>query len=250
MEKIFKALADSSRREILDIVKNKPGITINEITEHFEFSRFAVMKHIKILEDADLIVPQKEGKFKKLYLNAVPIQMISDRWISQFSKLWAKNLTSLKYKLEEETKMSEQELKHVFVTYIKTTKEKLWEAITKGELTNKYFYDTSVKSDFTVGSKIEYWGVNKEGKEYTPVYGEILEIIPNEKLIHTFTHKENQDSPSRVEYQLEEVDGNIKLTLIHDKFGDDIESYNSVQQGWPYILSGLKTYLETNTTLK
>ncbi len=248
MEKIFKALADSSRREILDIVKNSPGITINEITEYFEFSRFAVMKHMKILEEANLIVPRKEGKFKKLYINAVPIQMISDRWISKFSIKWAKSLTSLKYKLEEESQMSQQELKHVFVTYIKTTKEKLWQALTDGEITPKYFFGTTIKSDFTPGSSLEFHGI-KDDKHYVPVAGEVLEVIPQKKLVHTFAQYDNDDKPSRVTYEIEEVNGNVKFTVIHDQFEEINTTYNSVQEGWPYILSGLKTYLETNTTL-
>ena len=93
MDKIFKALSDPSRREILDIVKNRQGITVNEITEHFDFTRFAVMKHLKILEEAGLIVPRKEGKYKKLFINVMPIQTIYDRWISNYSELWAKKLS-------------------------------------------------------------------------------------------------------------------------------------------------------------
>ncbi|NIV11000.1 MAG: helix-turn-helix domain-containing protein, partial [Aliifodinibius sp.] len=136
MDKIFRALSDPSRRKILDIVKNNPGINVNDITEFFDFSRYAVMKHLKILEDTELIISQRSGKFKKLYINVMPIQLIYDRWISQYSEMWAKNLSSLKHSLEQEDfTMSQTNPRHVFVVYIKSTKEKVWEALTNPEKT-------------------------------------------------------------------------------------------------------------------
>lgn len=251
MDKIFKALADPSRREILDIVKNRPGITVNEITEHFNFTRFAMMKHLKILEEVELIVPRKEGKFKKLYINVMPIQMVYDRWISRYSAIWAKNLSSFKYKLEqEEVSMTEQNLKHVFVTYIKSSRTKVWQALTSGELTKNYYYGSVLKSDLKVGSKIEYILKDEAGKESVAVSGEILEIIPDKKLCHSFQFPDYKDPLSRVTYELEDVDNMVKLTVTHDQFAEESETYNSVVEGWPLILSGLKTYLETGNTLK
>jgi len=251
MDRIFKALSDPSRREILDIVKNKTGITINEITEHFDFSRFAVMKHLKILEEVELIVPRRKGKFKKLYMNVMPIQLIYDRWISKYSAIWAQSLSSLKLKLEQkEVGMSEQNLKHVFITYIKASKEKIWDALTNGELTRHYYYDSVLRTDLKVGSKIEYVIKDETGKERIAVTGEILELEPNSRLSHSFLFPQNRDPLSRVTFELEEVDNLVKLTVIHDQFEKETETYRSVSQGWPLILSGLKTYLETGKTLK
>lgn len=102
MERVFRALADESRRRILDIVKAQEGITVNGVAGHFDFSRFAVMKHLHVLEEASLLKFEKDGREKKIYLNAVPIQMIYDRWLSQYSRHWAKGLTRLKYELEGE----------------------------------------------------------------------------------------------------------------------------------------------------
>lgn len=101
MDKIFKALADKNRRKILDIVTDNSGINVNELSEHFEFSRFAVMKHIKILEDVELIVSVKNGKNKNLYINVMPLHTIYDRWISKYEAKWAKNISDFKTKLEE-----------------------------------------------------------------------------------------------------------------------------------------------------
>jgi uncharacterized protein YndB with AHSA1/START domain/DNA-binding transcriptional ArsR family regulator len=249
MDKIFKALSDKSRRQILDLVKNKPGINVNDLTEHFEFSRFAVMKHIKIMENADLIVSKKSGKNKLLYLNAMPIQYMYDRWISKFSKEWASSLAELKYTLEKEGEKMENDLKHIFVTYIKTTKEKLWEALTKGELTKKYYYNTEINSDLKPGSKIIYTRKNEKGDVEIPIKGKILEIEPMKKLVHTFS-LQNDDKPSKVTYEIEEANDSIKLTLTHDGFDEKTVTYNSVVEGWPLIFSALKTYLETGNILK
>lgn len=101
LDDVFKALADPSRRKILDIVRTRPGITVQALSECFEFSRYATMKHLRILEHAKLILGKKEWKEKRLYLNAVPIQMIHDRWISKYAGAWAASLTSLKKNIEE-----------------------------------------------------------------------------------------------------------------------------------------------------
>jgi DNA-binding transcriptional ArsR family regulator len=102
MDEVFKALADRNRRKMLDMVRDNPGMNVNELAEHFEFSRYAVMKHLKILEAAKLLLPKREWKEKKLYLNAIPIREIHDRWISKYSGEWASRLTKLKNDLEKE----------------------------------------------------------------------------------------------------------------------------------------------------
>jgi uncharacterized protein YndB with AHSA1/START domain len=248
MEKIFKALGEKGRRQILDLVKENPGININELTNYFEFSRFAVMKHIKILENADLIVSKKSGKEKLLYINAMPIQYIYDRWISKFSREWTSSLAELKYSLEEEGKKMEDELKHIFVTYIKTTKEQLWNALTNGEITKKYYYNTELKSDLKVGSDIQYIRKDEKGNDIASVKGKIVEVVPMKKLVHTFEFQ-NDDKPSKTTFEIEDAEGSVKLTVTHDGFEEKTETYNMVVEGWPLILSGLKTYLETGNTL-
>jgi len=249
MDKIFKALSDKNRRQILDLVKKKPGINVNELTEYFEFSRFAVMKHLKIMVEAELIVPQKSGKNKLLYINPMPIQYIYDRWISKFSQVWASSLSQLKYSLEEEGEKVENNLKHIFVTYIKTDVKKVWKALTSGELTKKYYHGSEMRSALTLGSSIDFIVLDEDGKEVSAVKGKILEVIPNKKLSHTFEFHSNEDKPTRVTFELEEVEGMVKLTLTHDEFEGETETYKSVFEGWSYILSGLKTYLETGNTL-
>ena len=97
---VFHALASSARRRILDILREHPGANVNEVCAFFDTSRIAVMKHLRVLEDAGLVISKRDGRSRRLYFNAVPIQMIYDRWTSEYSALWARRLTDLKYRVE------------------------------------------------------------------------------------------------------------------------------------------------------
>jgi predicted transcriptional regulator len=100
MDNVFEALAHPVRRQILDIVKERPGCSVHDVCDFFEISRIAVMKHLRCLERADLLVSQKQGRTRQLYFNAVPIQIIYDRWTTAYSALWASGLTRIKYRVE------------------------------------------------------------------------------------------------------------------------------------------------------
>ncbi len=100
MDTIFQALAHRSRRHMLDLVKEHPGVPVGKLAAEFDVSRIAVMKHLRVLEHADLVVSEKDGRSRRLYFNPVPIQMIHDRWMSEFSAYWSGNLTRIKYRAE------------------------------------------------------------------------------------------------------------------------------------------------------
>ncbi len=102
MDKLFQALASAARRRILDIVRDRPGASVLEVSKHFDVSRIAIMKHLKVLEDAGLIVSEKQGRTRHLYFNVVPIQMIHERWTTDYSALWAGALTDFKHKIEQQ----------------------------------------------------------------------------------------------------------------------------------------------------
>ena len=104
MDAVFHALAHAGRRKILDILKDQAGANVSTVCGYFDMSRIAVMKHLRILEEASLVTSVKEGRTRRLYFNAVPIQMIHDRWSSEYSALWAGRLTRLKYKVEAQGK--------------------------------------------------------------------------------------------------------------------------------------------------
>ena len=237
---------------MLDLVKEKPGMTVSELASHFTFTRYAVLKHLRVLEDADLIVRRRNGKTKELYINAIPIQAIYDRWISQYSARWASRLTALKYALEkEETMVTETKLQQVYVLYIRTTPDKLWDALVKPELTRQYFHGTEVRSDFKEGSQLDYFTENESGETVSALTGKILEVIPGSKLVHTFSFPPSGDTPSRTSYEIEPVAGSaiVKLTVTHDGFEGETETYKGTSGGWPILLNSLKSLLETGEPL-
>ena len=246
-DKVFRALADPSRRRMLDLVKATPGITVSALAEAFDFTRYAVMKHLKVLEDAEVIVPRRNGKTKELYLNAIPIQTIYDRWISQYSARWASGLNTLKYQLEEE-ELPMANPQQLYVLYIRTSADKLWQALTDPVMTKQYFHNTEIISDFEIGAAINYMTDGEGGQKNTAVTGKILEVEPTKKLVYTFNFSGNDDAPSTVTYDLEAQGDVTKLTVTHD-FDKEDDTYRGTSQGWWPILSGLKTLLETGEPL-
>ena len=101
MDAVFAALAAESRRRILDILKKEPGCNVNRVCEFFDdIGRVAVMKHLDVLEGANLILSEKVGRERQLFFNPVPIHMIYDRWTTEFSAYWAGRLARMKYRLE------------------------------------------------------------------------------------------------------------------------------------------------------
>ncbi len=249
MDAVFKALSDSSRRNILDLLREQDGRSLSEIEGHFpEMTRFGVMKHLKVLEDALLIVTKKDGRFKYHYLNPMPIQDIADRWISSFAKPWTRTMNDLKHNLERTEPMTKP--KHVYVNIIKTTPEKLWDAITNGDTTKAYYYGGELKGNVKEGAEYAYHAPDGEGYY---VRGTIKEVILHQKLVMTFKGEwapgmEN-DLPSRVTWEIEKVGDCCRLTLTHDEFETETTTYHITGGGWPGILSGLKTYLETGQPL-
>jgi uncharacterized protein YndB with AHSA1/START domain/DNA-binding transcriptional ArsR family regulator len=250
MDEVFKALADASRRRLLDKLFKRDGQTLGELEAHLpEMTRFGVMKHLRVLEDAGLVTTQKVGREKLHYLNPVPIRRILDRWTSKYAKPFTRALADLKTHLEGDTVMNKP--KHVYEIYIRTTPQKLWDAITNPELTRQYFYGSSVRSDWKVGSPV----VHADGEGKPMLEGKILEADPPRRLVTTFAARFNHDAesqkdpPSRVTWAIEPRGEVCKLTLVHDDFESETATYKSVGPGWNPVLSGLKTLLETGKPL-
>ena len=101
MDAVFHALAHKSRRQILDLVRDKPGQSVGELAKSFDVSRIAIMNHLKVLEAANLLVSQEDGRFRRIYLNAMPIQAIHERWIDGFSAHWVDRLSFIKHAAEQ-----------------------------------------------------------------------------------------------------------------------------------------------------
>src|SRR5436189_384883 len=145
VEAVFKALAAPPRRRLLDALFKEDGQTLSALERRLPMTRFGVMKHLRVLEEAGLVVTKKRGREKLHFLNAVPIRLVHDRWVSKYAEPWAATLTGLKRRLEDT-------MEKVFEIYIKTTPERLWEAITDPELRAKYSFGVETHSDWTPGS--------------------------------------------------------------------------------------------------
>lgn len=256
LDRVFRALADPARRRILDLLKQRPGSTVGEICEDFELTRFAVMKHIRVLEDTNLISHVREGRSKHLYLNVIPLQLLNDRWLSDYSKLWAGKLTALKYELENTTMQSSP--RQIYVVYIRTTAQRLWQALIDPGLTRQYYLDMEIEAPaanrLRPGQPLNYIATGPDGVRAVGVEGEIIEVIPERKLVHSFAplkvDPERTEAPTRVTYEIEaQANDTVKLTVIHEGFTGETPIFRAAAEGWPIILSGLKSLLETGTAL-
>src|ERR671914_1287028 len=150
MDEVFKALADPTRRSLLDRLYKEDGQSLKALEGGLEMTRFGVMKHLRVLEEAGLVTTKKRGREKLHFLNPVPIRLVHDRWVSKYAEPWAATLTGLKRTLEGEEE--EERMEKVFEIYIKTTPERLSEAITDPEQRAKYSFGVRTDSDWTSGS--------------------------------------------------------------------------------------------------
>ena len=252
-ELVFKALGDASRRQLLDLLFLKGGRSLSELESHLPMTRFGVMKHLRVLERAGLVVTRKSGRETLHFLNTIPVQMVYDRWVSKFSRGWSRSLTELKYDLEaiemSEAKKSET-TRHLFEVYIQTTPEKLWQALTDGAMTQKYYYGTRAQSDWKKGSPYQYLG---EG-DAALVDGTVLESDPPNRLVTTFRPHWDPNAASfpesTVTFEISQLGEACKLTLVHEGLAAGDPITEGIHRGWSEILSGLKTLLETGEPLK
>jgi uncharacterized protein YndB with AHSA1/START domain len=237
---VFRALADPTRRILLDELFKQDGQTLNALERRLPMTRFGVMKHLKLLEGAGLVVTRRRGREKLHFLNAVPIRLIHDRWVSKYTEPWVATLSDLKHRLEDKT------MQKVFEIYIKSTPERLWKAIIDTEMRRKYSFGLVVTSDWTPGSRYEGAG------QGTPILeGENLEVDPPRRLVQSFRALWGEDvkseGTSRVTWEIEPVGDSCRLTVTHDQLREGANA--QLYGGWMMILSGLKTLLETGETL-
>ena len=242
VDEVFRALADPTRRSLLDELFAQDGQTLTALAERLPMTRFGVMKHLKVLEEAHLVVARRRGREKLHFLNPVPIRLVHDRWVSKYAEPWAATLTGLKRDIEEAV------MEKVFEIYIKTTPERLWDAITNAEMRRKYNFGVGVASEWTTGSSY----TSEHPRAPGPLaQGENLEVDPPRRLVQSFNAMWSEDvqreGTSRVTWEIEQVSDSCRLTVTHDQLaeGANAELYG----GWPMILSGLKTLLETGELL-
>jgi uncharacterized protein YndB with AHSA1/START domain len=240
MDEVFRALADPTRRQLLDELFREDGQPLSALEERFAMTRFGVMKHLSVLEEAGLVVPRRAGRQKLHYLNPVPIRLVHDRWVSKFAAPFAAALSDLKSDLE-------RTMEKVFEIYIRTTPERLWEAITDTEIRSKYTFGARIVSDFTPGARFEQ--TTPDGRLLGD--GEILESDPPRRLVQTMHARWGEDveaeGTSRVTWEITQVQDSCRLLVVHDQLREGANE--QLYGGWPMILSGLKTWLESGELL-
>jgi uncharacterized protein YndB with AHSA1/START domain len=239
-EDVYRAIADPTRRELMDELFRHDGQTLGELEGRFEMSRFGVMKHLKVLEEARLVVTRRRGRQKLHFLNPVPIRLVYERWVSKYAEPWAATLTDLKSELEST-------MEKVYEIYIRTTPERCWEAITTSAIRGKYTFGNDFTEDFTPGARYEM----TNPKAGLLAEGEILEVDPPRRLVQSMHAVWGEDVAaegfSRVTWEIEQVGDSCRVLVTHDQLRE--AANDQIYGGWPMILSGLKTWLETGQLL-
>ena len=244
----FRALADPSRRLLLDRLFERDGQTLGELTGHLpDMTRFGVMRHLDVLESAGLISTRKEGREKRHFLNPVPIRLIHDRWISKYSAPVLGAMSALKGHLEAPPMaVPPEQLDHVYSIFINAPPERIWRAITDGDDTAQYYYGTRVVSDWQQGSHIRY-----DYPDGTPAAdGEVLAVDPPNRLEMTFRAlwdpELQEHGHVRQLWELEAADSATKLTV--STFGMSARQAQEFGGGMVWIVSGLKSHVEGAAT--
>ena len=253
-EHVYRALADPSRRLLLDRLFERDGRTLGELESQLTMTRFGVMKHLRVLEGAGLITTRKVGREKLHFLNPLPIQGIYDRWIGKYAAARVSALADLKAALEGGRSVAMETTarpKIVNQVFINAPRERVWEAITTPEFTARYYYGCTIKSDLTVGSPFMYMAPDGSAPM---IEGEVLESDPPRRLSHSYRSLWGplaDDAPTKVTWELEAAqDGVTMLTVVHDDFAGETATYQGLSRGgYSWILSNLKTLLETGKPL-
>ena len=248
---VFRALADPTRRLLLDALFEHEGATLTALDAGVKgMTRFGVMKHLRILEAAGLVATRKEGREKFHYLNPVPVQLIHDRWVSKYTRPRAEALADLKGELERRNRMAAVP-RQVYEVFIRATPEQIWDAITKPEFTARYFFGSRVQTNGKTGSPIRHYA-----PDGTTLWGDdnVLESAPPRRLVHTwrslYDAELSAEPASRVTWEIEPQPGGVtKLTVVHDQLEKSPKTAASVSGGWMFVISGLKTLLETGQPL-
>jgi uncharacterized protein YndB with AHSA1/START domain/DNA-binding transcriptional ArsR family regulator len=250
---VFGALADPTRRHLLDLLFERDGRTLGELVAAVPgMTRFGVMKHLRVLESAELVTTRRVGREKHHYLNPVPIRRLHDRWLDKYRARAAASLIDLQHALENpEGNLMTSTAAPAFVSavYIRATPEAIWRAITETDYTLRYYYGSAIETDWRPGSP---YRMTIDGE--LQIEGQIVEANPPNRLVQTFhavwDEEVKADAPTRVTWEIEDaMPGVSKVTVIHDGLVAGSSTLEQVSGGWPYILSGLKTLLETGKGL-
>lgn len=256
MDEVFKALADASRRRLLDRLNTRNGQTLRELCDGLEMARQSVSKHLAVLEGANLVTTVRRGREKLHFLNAAPIQAVADRWMTRYDRQRAEALADLRSALEGEPM---DDTGFVYTTYIRTSPDRLWRALTEPAFTRRY-WGTTFETDWQPGSPMVW--VDQNGHRTEDPEQVVLEADPPRRLSytwHTFTSAWAESAGvsepdlaalrserrSRISFELEPAGDQVRLTVTHGDCEPDGQLLRMISGGWPQLLSDLKTLLET-----
>ena len=244
-DRVFKALADPTRRTLLDQLRVRNGQTLGELCAQFEMARQSATQHLDVLEAANLVSTVRRGREKIYYLNPVPIWAIQERWIEKFERHRLNALSTIKQRAEERI-MSSQPT-YVYVTYIEASAERVWNALTDPDLTAAYWGHSNV-SDWNVDSPWEHRRV--DGSDIADVIGTVIEADPPKRLALTFDAPGDSPpgGPSKVTFDIDEYRDIVRLTVTHENLAD-AAAFGAISSGWPAVFANLKSLLETGHVL-
>jgi uncharacterized protein YndB with AHSA1/START domain/DNA-binding transcriptional ArsR family regulator len=226
---VFKALADPTRRLLLDALHRRTGQSLGELCAHAAMTRQAVTQHLDVLIAANLISTVRRGREKLHYLNPVPLHEMQERWIDKFERPRLRTLSAVKRRAE--SGMSDRPA-YVYTTYIESTAERVWEALTDPAITAEYWGHRN-ESDWRTGSSWLHVRTDGSGDDGG---GEVLESDRPRRLSFSW-------GESRVAFDIEPFEDIVKLTVTHSDLADD--EVEGAGEGWPAVLANLKTWLET-----
>lgn len=246
---MFRALADPTRRQLLDRLRQHNGQTLGELSARLNMTRQSATQHLDLLVLANLVSVVRRGRERLHYLNPVPIQEIDQRWISGFDKPRLQALQAIKNHAEENAMTDPSTVPtYLYVTYIRATPERVWQALTDADLTARYWGHANV-SDWQPGSNWEHR--RTDGSGAVDVTGRVLEAEPPTRLVMTFEdspEEAGQRKASIVTFLVEQHRDIVRLTVTHENL-PNVEMLNGISSGWPAVLANLKSLLETGETL-
>ncbi|WP_431873268.1 ArsR/SmtB family transcription factor [Amycolatopsis sacchari] len=243
LDAVFKALADPTRRLLLDRLRERNGQTLRAVCEHLDMARQSVTQHLDVLVRANLVTVVRRGRERLHYLNPAPLAEIERRWISEFDQPRLRALHAIKTRAEEYAMTVPD---YVYVTYIGASAEQVWQALTDADLTARYWGHHNV-SDWQPGSAWEHR--RADGSGAVDVVGKVLEADPPTRLVITFEDSPGKSrEPSVVTFLVEPHEGIVRLTVTHEKLPDG-DMLKGISSGWPAVLANLKSLLETGDVL-
>jgi uncharacterized protein YndB with AHSA1/START domain/DNA-binding transcriptional ArsR family regulator len=243
-DEVFRALADRTRRDLLDRLRERNGQTLGELCSPLDMARQSATQHLGVLEAANLITTVSRGREKLHYLNPVPLWTIQERWIDRFDRPRLHALSAIKHRAEENTMADRPS--YVYVTYIESSPERVWDALTDADLTARYWGHSNV-SDWQVSSTWEHRRI--DGSGIADVAGTVLESERPRRLSMTFGPPSEDDpaGSSVVTFDIEPYHEIVRLTVTHEGLADD--AWEAVSAGWPAVCANLKSLLETGRVL-